>query len=764
MKKTEWKKLGDYLEKKFFWTAVISLGLIISFIAISMAEFYKKAYEREYWMQVKSLEDLAAQGSMILENRLKGYINTLNGVAAGLQAGTLHTKRNMQELANVVGKEGIDFARMGIADENGYSWLTNGEEIDISGTSYFQRAMQGECSITEAFASRVVDETVFIAAVPVFDDRKQVKGVLYGAVEIEEFKFYKNTSMENALRLIQVIDKEGNYIVKSREENEIISEDNFFDGLRNLECSMSGREFLQKTSNGDDVLLQVRSEESEYVLFLSKLMVNDWYVVTILDKRDILGDVSYLLGKDIYMLVLKVGAAFAIVCAGSIWYMRRDKKQIEKLYNQLKLNEEMIRTAVAAGRSGILFYDVQNDRLKTITGKNLSFEMPKVVEHASQTLVNYLPPGEKNKCQVAEIFEKLHTIQKSDNLEFALEINGELRDYAMHVESIAGENDRDIHFVGIADDITEKTVLVKEMQIQENLFSSMVGFLVVDLDEDRILRSSKKFQEQYKVGEVYSQQLQKNVQANIDLEYRDYVRNMTSCRRLLECFKNNRRNIKLQYPHRSEEGKLVWMEGDVRIEQSKENGHCLAYIVFRDISDTKDTEKLLRERANKDYLTGLYNRRSTVEMIDQFLMQPSSMENSSSFVIFDLDNFKMLNDVHGHHVGDEALMDVAKILSCQFRKYDIVSRLAGDEFVLFLKNIPIDVTEEKVKELLKKLQLTYTKDGKSVSISASAGIAVAPECGRNFSTLYQNADKALYEAKNAGKCGYVICRQEQEMH
>ena len=120
-------------------------------------------------------------------------------------------------------------------------------------------------------------------------------------------------------------------------------------------------------------------------------------------------------------------------------------------------------------------------------------------------------------------------------------------------------------------------------------------------------------------------------------------------------------------------------------------------------------------------------------------------------MILDLDNFKVLNDTLLHKTGDKALQDVAQILTTFFRKEDVVCRLGGDEFVVFLKNISCANVESKLSILMEKLRLTYTQEDKSVTISASAGFAVAPASGATFQELYTAADQALYQAKHGGK-------------
>ena len=102
------------------------------------------------------------------------------------------------------------------------------------------------------------------------------------------------------------------------------------------------------------------------------------------------------------------------------------------------------------------------------------------------------------------------------------------------------------------------------------------------------------------------------------------------------------------------------------------------------------------------------------------------------------------------------MQDVAAILTQHFREYDILGRLGGDEFLIFIKNIPEDVVERNINSLLKKLHLTYKSEKYQVNISASAGAVVVRESGNDFKELYHKADQALYEVKHKKRGGYKI--------
>lgn len=168
-------------------------------------------------------------------------------------------------------------------------------------------------------------------------------------------------------------------------------------------------------------------------------------------------------------------------------------------------------------------------------------------------------------------------------------------------------------------------------------------------------------------------------------------------------------------------------------------------------------EQQLREKATRDPLTGLYNRSSAIEEIEKCLaFSELSKGVTHAYMILDVDNFKTLNDTLGHQMGDKALQDVADILRHHFREYDILCRLGGDEFLVFVKNIPEKAIDRNVSSLLKKMELTYEGKGLSVKITVSAGIALVSDLSMSSEEMYRRADMALYQVKKETKNSFHI--------
>ncbi|MEZ0166496.1 diguanylate cyclase [Kineococcus sp. LSe6-4] len=157
----------------------------------------------------------------------------------------------------------------------------------------------------------------------------------------------------------------------------------------------------------------------------------------------------------------------------------------------------------------------------------------------------------------------------------------------------------------------------------------------------------------------------------------------------------------------------------------------------------------LAEEAARDPLTGLRNRRRFVEDLTARLRTTVETGRPLSLVLLDVDHFKAINDAHGHAVGDDVLVEVARALGAHARPEDVV-RYGGEEFVVLLPHLDTDAARARAEDL--RAACAGVRVGvESLRITISAGVATAPEHGTTPDELLLSADRALYEAKGGGR-------------
>lgn len=155
------------------------------------------------------------------------------------------------------------------------------------------------------------------------------------------------------------------------------------------------------------------------------------------------------------------------------------------------------------------------------------------------------------------------------------------------------------------------------------------------------------------------------------------------------------------------------------------------------------------EMATKDKLTGLYNRQYLEEYSQQALDRMQRHKNVLILVFIDIDNFKYVNDTFGHDEGDSVLKEVSKIFQDNFRKYDVVVRYGGDEFIVLLEEAIYD--EVSIKTLLEKIVQRVEESLFKFKISASYGCAIAPQEAQELQKLISIADERMYAHKRSKK-------------
>lgn len=176
-----------------------------------------------------------------------------------------------------------------------------------------------------------------------------------------------------------------------------------------------------------------------------------------------------------------------------------------------------------------------------------------------------------------------------------------------------------------------------------------------------------------------------------------------------------------------------------------------------DIHQQKLEELELKLRADKDSLTGLLNKKATEELITKTLAELETEDKKGALILFDIDNFKTINDTLGHAVGDEVIACVGKTLSKNFKGMDVVGRIGGDEFMIYMGDIrDVKDAERMSEKLQKELKVECSNPDAKKILSASIGIAPSPECGWDFQELYKFADAALYKSKENGKARYTV--------
>ncbi|MGH4139012.1 diguanylate cyclase domain-containing protein [Clostridium sp.] len=185
------------------------------------------------------------------------------------------------------------------------------------------------------------------------------------------------------------------------------------------------------------------------------------------------------------------------------------------------------------------------------------------------------------------------------------------------------------------------------------------------------------------------------------------------------------------------------------------NGELIRIHIIRDITERKQYEEKIKYLANYDALTYIPNRGFLMKQFKKTLEQSKRNKFKFAVMLFDVDKFKLINDIHGHNAGDEVLKNIAKRLQETVRKADIIGRLGGDEFLVIQ---PFIKTKDDASNLANRMLEYVAKpvqwNNVNLDVDISIGIAIYPDDSENMKDLIHNADNAMYFTKKKGGKDY----------
>jgi diguanylate cyclase (GGDEF)-like protein len=170
--------------------------------------------------------------------------------------------------------------------------------------------------------------------------------------------------------------------------------------------------------------------------------------------------------------------------------------------------------------------------------------------------------------------------------------------------------------------------------------------------------------------------------------------------------------------------------------------------LMRDLAALKEREALAQRLADRDDLTGLYNRRRMLELLDSAVSEAAQLRQCVGLLFIDLNGFKGVNDEYGHAAGDKILIAAAMRIAARVRTGDFVCRYGGDEFVVILPNVPDPVAVTRVADTIReRVALPYWIQGQEQHLTAAIGESTYPHGGSSAEELLHRADQAMYRLK-----------------
>lgn len=735
---------------------IIAFILVFMLIGFYLWDFGVNTRALEQTRGTELLSDLAVQGATIMENRIQATTSTLWAASHFLEREEdFQSQEVMDCLSELVSHENTELVRIGIADVNGNAKRTDGKENNVSRANFFKSALEGKEYISSVVTKSEDSEIESIAvSVPVYsENHSRVKAVLYGIIQTDDFHMYTSTVWDGEEQYIHIIDSKGNYIMHSKNKNSIVDRNNFFDGLTKIHTTVPVEEIQASLENGEDILTQVHKEKDIRYVYIAPLEVNNWSIVTVL-KEDTIDKYTNYSWNLVALLVIKVFTTLALFGIFCYWLIMKEKKELEELNKELLIRDRIFKMAVAEIGNFVFTYDVDTGVLEFLNYDGEKLPLPQVIPDFTDNLARYVHEQGPSYKEIKRLLKEVMDGREEAEGEITVNIEDQMVSYRIQLTNVLDSAQHSIQIIGTLKDITEekqKEIRIrKSEQIRAAVLSDTIGFFEINLSRDCLMKDGE-IQES---SRTYTESVKQFCEERVSEAYRKEALETFSVRNLMHMYEIGVYDIMLEYLCLDDNGNEFWAECEAHLEEDIVTGDVIALAMVRNINETKMNELKLQKQAVLDSLTKAYNRSAGVEKINTIL--GSYSDQSNALMLLDLDNFKAINDVLGHLVGDKVLIDVVNILKHHVRSEDVICRIGGDEFVIFLINIPEDAVRRNVTKLLQKLTLTYEKNGVSKELSASIGIAMAPVHGGDFQTLYEKADIALYEVKKESKNNYRI--------
>jgi diguanylate cyclase (GGDEF)-like protein/PAS domain S-box-containing protein len=353
----------------------------------------------------------------------------------------------------------------------------------------------------------------------------------------------------------------------------------------------------------------------------------------------------------------------------------------------------------------------------------------------------------------------VHSMQQSaDNLttwlcEFRVSFAGGVEHWLLANALPQREQDGSTLWHGFISDITERKSAETELRIAAAAFDSQEGMVITDTDSV-ILRVNAAFTAitGYSSDEAVGRKMSLLKSGHHDDAFYEAMWDSIVTTGAWQGEIWDRRKNGEVYPN--------WLAiTAVKGDDGKVSHYVGTHV---DITERKATEEHINRLAFYDPLTQLPNRRLLQERLKQGIKMNRRLSNQMAVLMMDLDKFKTVNDTLGHTAGDELLQQVAERIQMQLREVDMVARLGGDEFVILMENIghyehAARVAEAVIHALSQPFTLCQSYD---VVIGTSIGIAIHPQHGDTLEALMDNADTALYHAKDQGRGCFAYFSEE----
>lgn len=426
----------------------------------------------------------------------------------------------------------------------------------------------------------------------------------------------------------------------------------------------------------------------------------------------------------------------------------------------LQTNEKRLRMALEKSSSFVYDFDIQTRQMTQPTGIASMYGLPCQMDDFPDSLLKKNVIYEESVPDFLDMYARIINGEPSVSCNIRTHSSkGTLCWNKFSMTTIYDDRHEPIRAIGLIEDITREKEIEMAYFLEEKyrkaMLSDVIMYFEMNLTKDSICRRKGhwSFAIEGETRYRYSHLLLASLENAVTEEYKKSYYDLFKRENALYAFTQGVSDLKMEYLRKMEDGRTAWMQTTMTMVEDITSNDVKGFVYIRDIDQRKRSELQLEYVSCHDSLTGLYNKATTTILIQEALIEHPTLEHA--FFILDIDHFKDINDTHGHFVGDQVLTLAAQKLKALFNPTDIIGRIGGDEFVIFIKDIKgREETDRLAQSICDRFSTPADKDPLP-PVTCSIGISIFPTDGKLFEKLYKTADYALYEAKHLGRSRYI---------
>lgn len=728
------KKIINYVDS--FFTLLIGACLII-LVFFDFNYRLKKNIEKQV---SNNIEIISLQNLSYLKNKLEDSYAYLDSIASIIGK---YDEISSEKIFERLSKSNYErFKNLKIVNTNGDVYTLEGIKGNISDEEVFKKALNGEHSIDLSKEISEYGKQYLVLAVPIVHE-DEISGVLINEYPAERFAGVFDISIYIGEIKLGVIDKNGVLIISNRGYD---TNKNYFDILNDIEIDkITIEEFKMHIDKGESGIFNANYDGVKRYVGYLETGINDWYLIASVPVNIVEGQFNNLARLSI-ITIIKIGAVIFVLIIHFINSRKKYKGKIEDAKQEFN--------AVASNIPGGVFrYNAETGEIDYISEKTLEFfgysedEFRKTTKNLFYNMIY-----EEDKASVLENISNQIEIGNHIEQEYRILTNGNKIKWIYESGNLVTDHFGKKWFYIVLIDITNQKNIQEKIKESEERYRLVLDFSDNIVFEWNMIKDRTEFSN-IKQKDFVCPLYQDNFFKSIESCNYIYEQDKLVFISLLKSAKDKKHKLVGKIRLIKNDGEYVWMRINAVTTFNSENIPIKVTGIFINI-DSEIKEKLnFQNKALKDSLTKLYNKKASEEYTDKILNDFSSQIHA--FIIVDVDDFKSVNDTYGHLAGDETLIEISKRLKSNFRADDVIGRIGGDEFIILVRNLKNkEDIEIPLGNLLRKIREPIIYNDLKIKITCSIGVSFSVN-NKSFKELYKKADKALYQTKRNGKNKYT---------